>query len=60
MKRYQQFEDLFTVTCKQCGSKSVDVSGDFEEDIGSVIYAICNNCGSSYDYLNFIYEDYED
>jgi len=53
MERYQGLTDLFTVTCKQCGSTDVDLYGDSCSEWGNFVNATCNNCESKYDYYEF-------
>jgi hypothetical protein len=45
-ERYQRLTDLFTVTCRQCGSTDVDLSVDSCGQCGDTVEAECNGCGA--------------
>jgi hypothetical protein len=60
MKRYQKWNDLFTVTCRKCGNTDVDLCADFCEGCGSSVKVTCNKCGIVYDYHDFVFGDFED
>ena len=59
MKRYQKLTDLFTVTCKKCGSTDVDLFGDNCEQCGLSVIAECNKCKSRFDGHDFVFGEYE-
>jgi ribosomal protein L37E len=52
-KRFQQLEDLFTITCKKCGSTDVDLSINECQECGNNIEARCRNCKQEYKYHDF-------
>jgi len=54
MKRFQEIEDLFTVTCKNCGSKDTHLSAESCDICGTCITAYCNTCTAKYDPHDFI------
>lgn len=51
--RCADVKDLFTITCKRCKSKDVDLSITDCPECGITINAECNSCGQKYDYHNF-------
>jgi len=53
MKRFQKFDDLFIVRCKNCNSEDVDLTPEECSECGLTIKAECNNCGQTYDYHSF-------
>lgn len=52
-KRYVRFDDLFTVTCKKCGSTNVDLWTEDCSECGNSVTASCSKCGSHYAYHEF-------
>jgi len=53
MKRFLKLTDLFTITCKKCNSNNIDLIPSSCDECGDIISAICNSCGSKYDYHDF-------
>jgi hypothetical protein len=57
MKRFQRFrilEDLFTITCKNCGSKNARLLAEECDICGTCISVYCNDCTQKYDPHDFI------
>jgi len=50
---YVGFEDRFEVTCKNCGSKKVDLSVEKCETCGDSISGFCNDCKAEFKYHDF-------
>jgi len=57
MKRFQRFqalEDLFTITCKNCGSKDTHLSAEECDICETCISVYCSACTAKYDPHDFI------
>jgi hypothetical protein len=53
MKRFVQFDDLFEVRCKKCGSNDVSFGVVDCERCGSEKEGECYKCGSKFKYHDF-------
>ena len=56
---YLQLKDLFKITCRSCGSERVDLTCECCEICGYTIGAVCNECGSNFDYHKFLFKEEE-
>ena len=52
--RYQRLDDLFTVTCRNCGSTDVDLTAEDCDQCGLSVNAECNSCGASFNGHGFV------
>ena len=60
MKRYKEITDLFSITCKNCGSTNIDIWAESCDICRTCITAKCNTCTEKYDSHDFMFIEEEE